>query len=108
MAVLQSQSATPTGIARPPPLLSPRERVYKYRHSKELAIAFHRGSEGASPSGAQGNEGVDFDDNSAFLERALPGTDDLTIQHHHVRQQTTTRVQLVCVRGIKNGAAVCI
>src|SRR6266702_1063894 len=49
---------------------------------KKRTIAVRRGDEGADLSFAQGSEGVCFDDNGVFLESALPGTHDLTIQHH--------------------------
>src|SRR5215472_13322107 len=61
-------------------------------HMKKLAIAGCRRGEGASLSGAQRNERVCFDDNTVFLESALPAAYDLTIQHHCTRQQTAARV----------------
>ena len=63
-----------------------------HRHTKKLAIAVRRRREGAGLSVAQRNKGVCFDDNGVFLEGALPGTHDLTIQHHRVRKETAARV----------------
>jgi hypothetical protein len=63
-----------------------------HRQTKKRAEAVRRGCEGVGLSIAQKSERGCFDDNGVFLEGALPGAYDLTIQHHRVRKETAARV----------------
>src|SRR5215475_9611728 len=78
------------------------------RRAKEFSIAVCGLGDGAGLGALEFREGAWSNDQRAFLERPLPGSDDLAVHDNRGVKDAVSVIRQFCVLRVERGAAVFI